>query len=341
MSLYMNVEKKLKNYTLNINLDLKDEKAAFLGGSGSGKTMTLKLIAGIERPDRGKIILNEKTIFDSEKNIDVKTRNRKIGLLFQNYALFPNMTVKKNVIVASKTPSPDEFFRKFRIDHILDKYPDKLSGGEKQRVALAGIFASKPDILMLDEPFSALDTHLRFKLEDEIRKIINTFDKTVIIVTHDKDEAYRLSDKIAVFNNGIIDEFGDKDTIFTRPQKLSTATLISKVNCCEIQTTDDNLIIAGKWNIKFKASKKAYGHSHMAIKYDDIKIGDGENSFWVNVTGRIDESLSTIISAKPENCKDTIYIRLPKNELNSLNSRLLVNVPSEKIMLLNNTKEQT
>ena len=188
-----------------------NETLALLGPSGCGKSMTLKCIAGIVTPDSGRIELNGRVLFDSEKKINLPPQKRKVGYLFQQYALFPNMTVEQNIETALRDRPKEERKRiaaeKIKAFHLegLEKHkPSQLSGGQQQRTALARIIASEPEILLLDEPFSALDSELRFFMEKEVQRVINEFGQSTIIVTHNRGEAYRLSDNIATMEKGRI-----------------------------------------------------------------------------------------------------------------------------------------
>lgn len=168
--------------------------------------MTLKCIAGIEKPDSGKIILNGKVLFDSENNINLPPQERNVGLLFQNYALFPNMTLKENIIAGVKDEKNKKFvdnlISDFSLNGLENHYPNQLSGGQQQRVALARMLINEPEIIMLDEPFSALDEHLKWSMEKELSGIIKKFTGPVLYVSHNKDEVFRLSDNISVMDRG-------------------------------------------------------------------------------------------------------------------------------------------
>ena len=170
MSLYVDIEKDLGSFCLKAKFEAGDESIALLGASGCGKSMTLKCIAGIETPDRGRIVVDDVVLFDSEKKINLTPQQRRTGLLFQNYALFPNMTVYKNICAGARRERDSQkrnrmiqsIMENFGLTELADRYPHQLSGGQQQRVALARILVSSPRILLLDEPFSALDSHLRF-----------------------------------------------------------------------------------------------------------------------------------------------------------------------------------
>ena len=204
MKLVVNIEKRLRSFTLAANFTLTDTTLALLGASGSGKSMTLKCIAGLERPDRGQILLNGRTLYDSEKGINLPPQARGVGYLFQNYALFPNMTVHENIIFAldgtreEKERILAENVARFSLEGIENAYPARLSGGQQQRAAFARILARGADLLLLDEPLSALDTHLKWQIETALREILSAQNLAAILVTHDRDEAFRIAQEIAV-----------------------------------------------------------------------------------------------------------------------------------------------
>ncbi len=207
--LCVNIEKRLSQYTLHADFTSDHRSLALFGASGAGKSMTLKCIAGIEKPDKGVIILNDKVLFDSQKHINLPPQKRRVGYLFQDYALFPNMTVRQNITTGLKCLSRkeqrmkcSEYIERFHLNGLEDKRPDALSGGEKQRVALARIFASAPDVLLLDEPFSSLDTLLKLELYPYIKRIIENFHGESILVTHSIDEVLHLSENVVPISDG-------------------------------------------------------------------------------------------------------------------------------------------
>ncbi|WP_249175116.1 sulfate/molybdate ABC transporter ATP-binding protein, partial [Clostridium tyrobutyricum] len=212
MGLYVDIEKKFPEFNLKVKFESKDGVLGLLGASGSGKSMTLKCIAGLETPDRGKIVLNEKIFYDSGKNINIPIKKRKVGFLFQDYALFPNMTVNQNIGFAldniSKSEKGEivrEKINMMNLTGLSERFPSQLSGGQQQRVAIARALAINPEILLLDEPFSALDSHLRSKMEKEIVGILSTYSGSAVFVSHNRDEIYRICKNIAVIDNGVVD----------------------------------------------------------------------------------------------------------------------------------------
>ena len=212
MSLYVDIKKDLGGFRLSVKFEAKDGVMGILGPSGCGKSMTLRCIAGVERPDEGRIVLDGVTLFDSEQRINLKPQQRRVGYLFQNYALFPNMTVRQNILCGAKWEKDkakrEELLARYielmQLSGLEGHYPAQLSGGQQQRVALARILVNQPKLLMLDEPFSALDTHLREKLLVEMKGILERFGGVSIAVTHSRDEAYDLCDTIALMEDGRI-----------------------------------------------------------------------------------------------------------------------------------------
>lgn len=198
--LEVQIYKKLAEFDLDISFQVNDNILGLMGASGSGKSMTLKCIAGIEMPDQGRIVLNGRVLFDSEKKINVPIQKRNVGYMFQSYALFPNMNVYENISVglrARKVKDVDivvqKVMQQFRIFELASRYPKQLSGGQRQRVALARLMAYEPDVLLLDEPFSALDEDLKKDLLQELKSELQ-ISKPVIFVSHDKEEVNYLCD---------------------------------------------------------------------------------------------------------------------------------------------------
>lgn len=211
MKLKAKFTKRMGSFILDVNIDSDCRKLGFFGSSGSGKSMTLRCLAGIENPDKGFISIGDRVLFDSEKKINIKPQQRRAGYLFQSYALFPNMTVRQNIMAGLRTGDKKErnnisesCIESFRLNGLEDRYPSQLSGGQKQRVALARLIASQPEILLLDEPLSALDEDLRMNTEKEIEKVMDKVAGT-IFVSHSRGEVARLCDEVAFVKNGIID----------------------------------------------------------------------------------------------------------------------------------------
>lgn len=260
MSIYAKIIKKFGNFVLNTEFEAENEVLALLGSSGSGKSMTLKCIAGIVEPDEGRIVVDGITLFDSDKNINLSPQERHVGLLFQNYALFPNMTVEQNLYSALRR-SNGKNNRKKRLQLMLESYfltglekhyPSQLSGGQQQRVALARIMASEPKIMMLDEPLSALDSYLRWQVERELSEILRKFKGTTLYVSHNRDEVHSLCNKVCVINGGYSEKVCTVNKFFNSPPTLASAFLSGCKNYSRIQVESENTLKAIDWQVSLK-----------------------------------------------------------------------------------------
>lgn len=316
MSISVDIEKKLGSFSLKVHFIAANETLALLGASGCGKSMTLRCIAGIEKPDKGRIVLDGVTLFDSEKNINMSPQERHVGLLFQNYTLFPNMTVLQNIRTGAKRERDKEkrensvrqIINSFDLSGVADHYPRHLSGGQQQRVALARILVSDPRILLLDEPFSALDSHLRFRLEQEVRTVIRSFGKTVLLVSHDRDEVYRMADSIAVMNDGIIETFGEKKTVFAAPGTRAGAVLTGCKNISTIERLNQNRVYAAEWGLELSVKNLAGKTRYVGIRMHDVCPGTGENAALCKVVDVIENPFSVTVMLRPSALENSVPI---------------------------------
>ena len=245
MSLSVQIEKKLGDFCLEASFEAGDEFFGLLGASGCGKSVTLRCIAGILKPDRGRIVLDGRTLFDSEQGIDLKPQERRVGYLFQQYALFPNMTVRQNIEAAARgsraerQAAADRMLQNFRIGETAELRPGQISGGQKQRAALARILASEPALICLDEPFSALDSFLRRQLELGMSEMLSGFGGTVLWVSHDRGEIYRNCSRVCVMDHGKTLETAAVKKLFTHPETEAAARLAGCRNFAEAVKADD------------------------------------------------------------------------------------------------------
>lgn len=259
MSLTVDIRKRYPGFTLDVSLEAGEERVALLGASGCGKSCTLRCIAGVETPDEGRIVVNGVTFFDSEKGIDLSPQKRKCALLFQNYQLFPNMTVADNVRagmdpgIGAERQREDalRFLEIFGMTGFADRYPQRLSGGQQQRVALARMLAARPGILMFDEPFSALDSYLKSALEQNLLDVFSVVRRTVLYVSHDIDEACRLCDRIAVMHDGRIEEIGPVKQVVEHPQTLAALRLTGCKNTSPARKVGPTAVEALDWGMSF------------------------------------------------------------------------------------------
>ena len=272
MELIVNIEKRLRDFTLTADFTLTDTTLALLGASGSGKSMTLKCIAGLERPDRGQIVLNGRTLYDSAKRIELPPQARNVGYLFQNYALFPNMTVRENIIFAldGTREEKERIFKenvaRFSLEGLESAYPAGLSGGQQQRVAFARILARGADVLLLDEPLSALDTHLKWQIEIALREILAMQNIAAILVTHDRDEAFRIAQEIATVDRGQLTPPMDKHELFRNPGTRAATTLTGCKNISAAHRVDETHVAATDWGITLRVANAATDVRHIAVR---------------------------------------------------------------------------
>ncbi len=242
MELIANIKKDTVNFSINVKLTVTQGTTGILGMSGSGKSMFFKCLAGIETPDYGEIMLDGEILFSSEKKINLPIRKRKIAYLFQNCGLFPNMTVEENIKICSKGESVDEIVEICRVQPLLKSYPNKLSGGEKQRVAIARILVSKPKVILLDEPFSAMDEPLKEDIQADMLKVLSNFEGIVFIVSHSVKELYRFSKDIAVIHKGEIIQHEEKQRLYSEPKTPMAAKLLGFDNIIKLDEDIKSLL---------------------------------------------------------------------------------------------------
>lgn len=221
-----------KDFTLDVSFEMENELVVLFGPSGSGKTTLFKCISGITDPDNGKVTLGNKVYYDKEKKIKLPIQKRNLGYVFQNYTLFPHMSVRKNIECGLKSWEKQareirvmEMLSLFHVEELEARYPSQLSGGQKQRVALARALAPKPELLLLDEPFSALDNEIRNELTKKIKNLKSKFEIPILFITHSLEEAFLLADRILVLYDGKVQQLGTPEEIFYYPKNLYVAKL--------------------------------------------------------------------------------------------------------------------
>ena len=346
MSIAVNIKKNLGSFRLDVAFSQESGVLALLGGSGCGKSMTLRCIAGIETPDSGKIVLNGVTVYDSEKKINLPPQQRQVGLLFQNYALFPNMTVEENILCglrekrdkSEKTALLAEYIRKFHLEGLEKHTPSQLSGGQKQRCALARMLIGRPGILMLDEPFSALDSYLRWELERELLSTLREYDGTVLFVSHDRDEVYRISDRIAVYQNGTIDVIGDKWELFRQPITCTAAILTGCKNVAEASYSEKTVTVP-QWGLTLPlpADGLPDGVTHLGIRARKMlpATAPGPRCFRYAVAEEIDGAFSDILMIRLEGGTDLMRWEITKDVHSAMkDGPNLIEIPEDAVLYL-------
>ena len=326
MSLKVHIKKDFGSFKLNVDFENENDTLALLGKSGSGKSITLKCIAGLEKPDEGYIELNKKILFDSSKKINLSPQKRKVGYLFQNYALFPNMDVVQNIMCGlcrsglkkeEKNKKVTELIGLFHLTGLEKHKPHQLSGGEQQRVALARILASDPEILLLDEPFSALDAFLRNKLQMELKGLLEKYKKQTILVSHDRDEAYLLSNEIVLMDSGKTIVHNGTKELFKNPVYLKAAILTGCKNFSKVKVIDNHNLHLIDWgfDLKFKENIPE------DIKYIGIrahffskeKQKQSENIEIVDITEETFNNLVRFRFANQDKSSELIYWKVDKD----------------------------
>jgi molybdate transport system ATP-binding protein len=329
MSAIVNFKKRLGSFSLEVDFEAGNEVLALLGGSGCGKSMTLKCIAGIVTPDEGQIIVDGVTFFDSKRGINLRPQQRRTGLLFQNYALFPNMTTRQNIMTvfehgagrnANKEERYQEIARRFFISGLEDHYPSQLSGGQQQRVALARIMASDPAVIMLDEPLSALDSFLHWQLELKLSRILREYSGTTIYVSHNRDEVYRLCDRVCVINEGHSEPVKTVSEFFDAPPTLAAAILSGCKNFSRIEIIDSRRLRASDWNMTFTSAhlipdeaRYVGVRAHYLIPVAERERD--ENTMRAEIIEVRDDVFSAIITVRPNDTKSESNFAVIRIEL--------------------------
>ncbi|HJO93139.1 MAG TPA: ATP-binding cassette domain-containing protein [Victivallales bacterium] len=273
------ISKKFKNFKMDYSFCMETNRVVVFGSSGCGKTSLLKLITGFEKPDKGYIRINGREIFNKSKNISVPVHLRNFGYLPQECTLFPNMNVRDNILYGVKNQKSkidkekfNNILERLQIEKKMDDMPGKLSGGQKQRVALARILMLKPELLLLDEPFAALDTPIKNCLRDLVVDISNEENIPVLFITHDIEDSYAIGKEIIIMNDGYITEYGRTHSIIDHPKYTRTARLFDYKNIWPIKdyknskvSVDDILF----FDVKHCADEM---FDHVCIRPDRVKI---------------------------------------------------------------------
>lgn len=341
MALEVNISKKFSGFHMKVEFEMDGGCLGILGASGCGKSMTLKCVAGIEKPDKGRIVLNDRVLFDSEEGINVPARDRHIGYLFQNYALFPAMTVEDNlgiVIPGKKTEKGrviDEILQRFQLSGLKKRYPSQLSGGQQQRVALARMLLSTPEVILLDEPFSALDGFLRDILQNEMLEFIRDYGKDVLMVSHSRDEIYTFCNQMVVMSEGKSLLQGNTRDIFQNPGTMEAARLTGCKNISAIERLGDYELYACDWNIRLKTAERI----RETIRYIGIRghtlipvSQPGENTMKIRLRGVTDTPFERQVIFHNGEEKDSKQIWLIQDKKEDI--PLFIQFPKEEILLL-------
>ena len=277
MSVQVELHNHFPNFSLDVDFTLERGVLGLLGPSGCGKSMTLRCISGVERPGMGKIILEGRVLLDTRKHICLPPQRRRVGHLFQSYALFPNMTVEQNLLcgIGRKHPQREQklaaLLDQFQLTPLRQLRPAQLSGGQQQRCALARCLGAEPELLLLDEPFSALDAHLRTLLQLQLQEHLTQFRRPSILVTHDRDEAYLLCDQIAVMDRGRVLLLGEKEEVFRHPGSPTAARLTGCKNVVPALSAGPHSVFVPGWGVTLTTAEPVpEGLSHIGVRAHDF-----------------------------------------------------------------------
>jgi molybdate transport system permease protein len=284
--LIVNIEKNLKSFELQVDFTADQNTLGLLGASGSGKSLTLRCIAGLEKPSRGRIVLNGRILFDAKRKINLPSRKRRIGFLFQNYALFPHMTVAQNIgFGLQELPKHErisrvqQYIEMMQLQDLENRYPHQISGGQQQRVALARALVIEPEAILLDEPLSALDTYLRNQIEKLLRKVLSSYQGATLFITHKLEEAYRVSSNILVMSEGKVIANDSKENIFERSPNLVVAKVTECKNISRAQIVDNCTVKAVDWNCNLQVVEPIPSNlKYLGIRAHHLRFSNDSNS---------------------------------------------------------------
>jgi molybdate transport system permease protein len=287
--LEIRIEKSLDPFNLNVQFIAGKGAVGLLGASGAGKTMTLRIIAGIVKPDHGRIALNGRVLYDGAAGQNIQAARRRIGVVFQDYALFPRMTVAENIGFGLGALSSED--RRLRVSRQLDRmhiaelanrYPAEISGGQRQRVAIARCMAIEPEALLFDEPFAALDPHLRRQMEEQLRETLADYNGAVIFVTHDMEEAFRFCTELLVLDRGRVIASGPKHRLFENPRTVAAARLTGCKNIVPARRIAADRVAVDTWNCQLRVAQHVPDAlTHLGVRSHQIALlgCEGENTF--------------------------------------------------------------
>jgi len=359
--LVVNIQKPLATFELNLAFAVTASTLGILGASGTGKSMLMRCIAGMETPTKGQIVLNGRVLFDAKRGINLPSRSRKVGFLVQNYALFPNMTVAKNIAFGlPQSLSAREAHQRVeaqlqavKLAGYGDRYPHQLSGGQQQRVALARALASEPELLLLDEPFSALDANLRSQMEQEMVERLRDFNGVSLLVSHNLEEAYRICQDLIVLGEGHTLAYGCKHTIFERPQSLSVAQITGCKNFSQAKAIAEQEILAIEWGIHLRVMEALPDRlSYVGFRAHQFRFPDTcnqENTFpcWLAATSETPHRMTLLLkfNAPPSHQQDYhVQAEVFKERWEALKHKplpWLIQLDPLRLLLLENAVQST
>lgn len=345
MSLFVEIRKRLGDFVLDARFETDDPVTGLLGASGCGKSMTLKCIAGVETPDEGRIVLDGETLFDSARGINLPPQKRGVGYLFQHYALFPHMTVEKNILCglhgekdkAVRQQRLREMIEMLQLEGLEKHRPAELSGGQAQRVALARMLVSQPRLLLLDEPFSALDSHLRDQLQPQFLSLLRSYGRQAVMVTHSRDEAYHLCSRLCVMDNGRILRAGGTKEVFADPGSEPAARLTGCKNIARAVKAGEYEVDVPEWGVRLTAAKPVPDNIRaVGLRAHYFHPRAAANRFAVRLDSELEEPFEWILLFRYEGQDATspaLWWRMPKDKKPSAMPEAL-GIALENVLLL-------
>lgn len=301
MALEVQIKKHFEKFHLQVSFTSGEGITGLLGASGCGKSMTLKCVAGLITPDAGHIVLDGRVLFDAGKKINLPPQQRQVGYLFQNYALFPNMTVAENIRAgvrerARREAVAAELLERFRLTDTAGKYPRQISGGQQQRAALARLFASRPACLLLDEPFSALDGYLRWEMELELGELLKGFSGPAVLVTHDRGEVYRLCQNACVLARGSSESLRPVRDLFQSPDTLSACLLSGCKNVSRARPVGGQKVEALDWGVTLDVGRPIPSNlAYVGVRAHFFSPRPGPNPIPCRVMRVVEDVFSTVV----------------------------------------------
>jgi len=329
MALEVEIVRKLEGFTLDVSFRAEPGVTALLGASGCGKSMTLRCIAGVERPDEGRIALDGRVLFDSAARIDLPPQRRRVGYLFQRYALFPSMTVLQNIEAglalerdrAARGRKLNDLVSRFRLQGLEQRYPRELSGGQMQRVALCRMLATEPEAILLDEPFAALDSHLRWQLEREVRETLASFPGAALLVSHNHGEVYRMSGRVCVLANGRSEPVEETKALFAAPRTLQAALITGCKNCAPAERIDEHTVSVPDWGARLNCDvPEGMRVTHVGVRAHYISpcAPGAENALCCRVVDAAEDVFTRVLTLLPKGGAATIRSELEKGTAGGL-----------------------
>ena len=326
MSLLVDIHRQLGDFTLDVSFDTGDLVTGLLGASGCGKSMTLQCIAGVQTPDSGRIVLDGETLFDSARSINLPPQKRRVGYLFQHYALFPHMTVEKNILCglhgekdkAVRRQRVREMVELLQLEGLEQHRPSELSGGQAQRAALARMLVSQPRLLLLDEPFSALDSHLRDQLQPQFLHLLRTYGRQAVLVTHSRDEAYHLCTRLCIMDEGRMLRTGGTKEVFADPGSEPAARLTGCKNIAPAVKAGAYEVEVPSWGVRLTSAKPVPdGLRAVGLRAHYFHPRAAANRFAVQPVDALEEPFEWILLfryAGQDSASPALWWRIPKDK---------------------------